>query len=415
MLARDKNMPTYLHGLTVGETAVTVHEIETDVLIIGGGIAGPALACGLKDRGYRVILVERSNEPLDTARGDHLQPFSCEILDRWNVLDRFLEAGAEKRLGTRWYSHRGEELLNVKLDDLPIPHPYGIYLNHERINELFLKSAQDNPQFSLMKPAKYVDIIDSNGFPVFVLEHDGEVYHIDAKLVVGADGQTSTMRYLFSIESQLHRYDALFMILWAERHTVDSRNELLAYITHKGVVSFVPRTGGKWKIGLPIRKSEVSAWRESTISDRAMWIEERIPKIVGLKTHFVGFYQPVMLSTKRWVWGNMVLIGDSCHAMHPGQSQGMNVALRCIDRLIEHLPAPGNMGLDEVTAALQAYEANTRLAVDSILEANHQRGLAMDRLEPEECLAQESVYRSVQSDPDALIGYRMRAAGYPIR
>ncbi|HIG35614.1 MAG TPA: FAD-dependent oxidoreductase, partial [Gammaproteobacteria bacterium] len=54
--------------------------INTDILIIGGGVAGSALACGLRRKGYRVVLIEKSNKPQDTARGDHLQPYVCEIL-----------------------------------------------------------------------------------------------------------------------------------------------------------------------------------------------------------------------------------------------------------------------------------------------------------------------------------------------
>jgi len=67
--------------------------LDTDILIIGGGVAGSAMACSLKNKGYKVILVEKSDKPQDTARGDHIQPSVCEILERWNVLNDFIEAG----------------------------------------------------------------------------------------------------------------------------------------------------------------------------------------------------------------------------------------------------------------------------------------------------------------------------------
>ena len=47
---------------------------DFDVAIVGGGIAGPAMACALAPTGLRVLLIERSSEALDTERGDHLQP-----------------------------------------------------------------------------------------------------------------------------------------------------------------------------------------------------------------------------------------------------------------------------------------------------------------------------------------------------
>ena len=36
-----------------------MNNIEADILIIGGGVAGSAMACGLRNRGYKVILVEK--------------------------------------------------------------------------------------------------------------------------------------------------------------------------------------------------------------------------------------------------------------------------------------------------------------------------------------------------------------------
>ena len=45
-----------------------MNNIEVDIMIIGGGVAGSAMACGLRNRGYKVILVEKSDKPKDTAR-----------------------------------------------------------------------------------------------------------------------------------------------------------------------------------------------------------------------------------------------------------------------------------------------------------------------------------------------------------
>ena len=72
-------------------------KIDTDILIIGGGVAGSAAAYALSNSGYQVTLIEKSEKPQDTARGDHLQPAVCEILDNWNLLDDFFLNGAKKR------------------------------------------------------------------------------------------------------------------------------------------------------------------------------------------------------------------------------------------------------------------------------------------------------------------------------
>jgi 2-polyprenyl-6-methoxyphenol hydroxylase-like FAD-dependent oxidoreductase len=69
---------------------MTVLKERVDVLIVGGGIAGAALACALSDTGLSILLIDRSDRPLDTARGDHLQPRTLEILREWGILDHMV-------------------------------------------------------------------------------------------------------------------------------------------------------------------------------------------------------------------------------------------------------------------------------------------------------------------------------------
>ena len=98
--------------------------IETDVLIIGGGVAGSAMACSLTGKGYKITLLEKSDKPQDTARGDHIQPYVCDILNRWGVLNSFFEAGAKKRSGSLWFDESGKFLMDANVSKLDIPQPF---------------------------------------------------------------------------------------------------------------------------------------------------------------------------------------------------------------------------------------------------------------------------------------------------
>ena len=82
---------------------------QVDVAIIGAGIAGSALATALTSHGFSVRLIDRSDQPLDTARGDHIQPAMAPVLSRWGIWDSLLRAGGEKRFGTRWFDSSHEQ------------------------------------------------------------------------------------------------------------------------------------------------------------------------------------------------------------------------------------------------------------------------------------------------------------------
>lgn len=65
--------------------------------------------------------------------------------------------------------------------------------------------------------------------------------------------------------------------------------------------------------------------------------------------------------------------------MHPAQSQGMNISIRCADALTAALVATP----DDPAEALAGYERTTRPAIDPVLDANHQAGSLFDTTAPE--------------------------------
>ena len=258
---------------------------EYDLAIVGGGIAGPALAAALADTALRVALIERSADPLDTARGDHLQPVTCEFLDRWGLLDLMLAKGAEKRLGSRWQMPNGELVMDAPVDDLPIPHPYFLYLNHERISEAFLERAADNPHFSLLRPAR-ASVIENGAGPgihSLAVNHDGRQSGISARCIALADGRSSRARRMLGIDAQIHDYENPLLILFARRSFDDPRNEVQVFLTRTGVVSVVPRIGDSWKIGFPVAARELAAWTGADTGTLARRLVELVPAIAGIE------------------------------------------------------------------------------------------------------------------------------------
>lgn len=60
--------------------------IETQVIIVGAGVAGGTLACALAHRGIHSIVFERRQSSGDRNRGDGMQPRSLEIMETWGFL-----------------------------------------------------------------------------------------------------------------------------------------------------------------------------------------------------------------------------------------------------------------------------------------------------------------------------------------
>ncbi len=392
------------------------NDIDTDVLIIGGGIAGPALACALIKTGLSVTMIERSSGDLDTARGDHLQPYTLELLQQWGVLDRFVAAGAEKRRGTRWLNAAGDVLLDARIDTLPLPYPYFLYLNHELISIELLKAAEACPRFRMIRPVKrWSHRQDAKGRHEITIEQQGsQVLTVRADLLVGADGTRSPVRKLMGVNAHTHRYERPIAVLFAQMINAAPGNSLDAWLSQTGIVAVIPRTGGGCKLGLPMKPSEVRSWRDADAGSLSGRMERLLPGLALEDIRYSSVYPPVYLEADRWVKGAMVLIGDACHAMHPARSQGMNTAMRCVAKLVDHLPVNGGrLDRSELPRALEAFERSTRPLIDRILAENHRAGLQMDSSSEVAQDAFAESLRTIARDPSALMAYGMRSAGYP--
>ncbi|MEM9655842.1 MAG: NAD(P)/FAD-dependent oxidoreductase [Actinomycetota bacterium] len=299
-------------------------------MIVGGGIAGPALA----PHELRVGLIERDPGPLDTARGDHLQLKAVEILDNWGALDTIVDLGAEQRQGTIWYDHGGEPLVRAMLHETGLPHPYFLYLNHELINQALLTAAARNPNFVIYRPVTGWELTHSSDTQISVEISTGNGIETAATAVlVGADGQNSRVRNVVGIEAEIDRYQRPISILFAPYTEAPEANSLTAYIGEEGIVALVPRTGGICKVGIATDPDDLTNWRKldgPALRQRLEAIAGSLP--IGEPEH-IGTYPPVRVTANHWVKDNVVLLGDACHAMHPAQSQGMNVSIRCADAL----------------------------------------------------------------------------------
>jgi 2-polyprenyl-6-methoxyphenol hydroxylase-like FAD-dependent oxidoreductase len=399
--------------MTHDPTATTT--LDCDLAIVGGGIAGPALAAALADDGFRIVLIERSSEPLDTARGDHLQPVTCESLERWGVLEMMMVRGAERRLGARWQTPGGQVVLEVRVDNLPIPHPYFLYLNHELISEVLLARAAQNSGFTILRPgtARIVrDGIASGQHGLSVDHADGRTA-VNARCIAIADGRASRSRKALDIETRSHNYENPLLVLFAPRTFDDPRNDVYVFLTSSGFISVVPRTGGQWKIGFPLARAALNDWTNSTPAELGRRLANLVPALDGIAPRVAGVYPVAMVNASRWTDGNCVLLGDACHALHPGRSQGMNVALRGVASLAERLRDGGfPAATGSVPALLAEFEAQHRPPIEARLEDNHARGLEMDRMDAAGVERTGAALALVATSPEKIHRYCMDAAGY---
>ena len=391
-------------------------DINTEVLIIGGGVAGSAAACALSKKGYEVLLLEKSEKPQDTARGDHLQPAVCEILGNWDVLDRFFKRGAKKRAGSLWFDEDANFLMDANVSMLDIPEPYFMFMNHEDISGVFVSAAEENQNFSFMCPiVSCVHIETNDEESVFEIKSkDGVIKTVATKMIMIADGVASNMGRYFKFERTSFRYERALAVLFSDEYEADDFNNLRTYLTDRGIVTMIPRAKGGCKIGLTINRDEIKSWKKMSPEEYQDFIGQLVPTYKNLKMYSAGIYPPSMIIAENWSKENIVLIGDACHGLHPGRSQGMNTTIKCVDHLIGLLPSKESFEKKSVAKSLEQYQKEMKSNINQLLEANHSMGLSMDSFDRRSKIDEIEKFKILEENKEAGHNYRMKSAGYGV-
>src|ERR687884_1919049 len=68
--------------------------LDADVIVVGGAVAGAALANALGSRGVSTLIVEKVSREVHSTRGDLLHPPTLRLLDGWGVLQALHADGA---------------------------------------------------------------------------------------------------------------------------------------------------------------------------------------------------------------------------------------------------------------------------------------------------------------------------------
>ena len=166
-----------------------------DVLVVGAGPTGTALAIDLARRGLNIRIVDKAAHAFDGSRAKGLQPRTLEVLDDLGALDDIVAGGGEyPLLGI----HLGPVTLPWRMirksrptEDVPYPNTWLIpqfrtdRALHDRLAALGHRPAFDRELVELTQ--------DDTAVTALLAGPEG-MEKVTARYVVGADGGASAVR-----------------------------------------------------------------------------------------------------------------------------------------------------------------------------------------------------------------------------
>ncbi|MGH3528774.1 MAG: NAD(P)/FAD-dependent oxidoreductase, partial [Pseudonocardiaceae bacterium] len=175
---------------------------STDVVVVGGGIAGSSLATVLARDGYQVVVLERQTTYRDKVRGEWMACWGVAELLRLDLEKALLDAGGCYVTQVVPYDEVTDptqaEAAIPPLDQM-LPGVAGaLDIGHPEACEALTQSAAEAGA-TVVRGIGDVEI-EPGEAPVVCYKHDDVVHELRCRLVVGADGRKSTVRHQLGID-----------------------------------------------------------------------------------------------------------------------------------------------------------------------------------------------------------------------
>ncbi|MCP5278123.1 MAG: FAD-dependent monooxygenase [Thiobacillus sp.] len=336
---------------------------SADIVILGGGLNGAALAAALRHSPYSVALVEpRPPAEPDEAWDSRIYAYSpgnvewLKSLGAWNEPVR---AQAVHRMRIH-----GDTDGRLTFDALDAGLPELAWIaENDRLQWSLWQSWQDSPHLQVIAMSPQSVSWGRGAADGHVLHFaDGSV--LKARLLVAADGANSWLRQQAGIGFDLEDYEHIGVVanFGTER---PHRGSAYQWFRPDGVLAYLPLPGNRISIVWSTPPDHAAELQAMTPAELAVIVTEAGGHVLGKLTNITpaaGF--PLKRRrAKEWVRPGLVLLGDAAHTVHPLAGQGVNLGFRDSRLLAAMLASGGDPG--EISR-LTAYASRRREDVVSM-------------------------------------------------
>ena len=174
-----------------------------EVVIIGGGIGGSALATALAQAGIATTILEKSTVHIDHVRGEWIAPWGVAETKRLGLYDLLIKVGGHHLKRHIPYgddidiaSAESQTLDLTAFEAMGLPPP--LCMRHPEMCDL-LNAEATSRGAAMLRGVTDVAVTPGDA-PVVRFRHEGLAFEYSPRIVIGADGRNSIVRGQAGIE-----------------------------------------------------------------------------------------------------------------------------------------------------------------------------------------------------------------------
>ncbi|WP_460273112.1 FAD-dependent monooxygenase [Celeribacter sp. ULVN23_4] len=324
---------------------------KSDLIIVGGGLNGPALALASANAGLTVTLIDSLPKDMRTSdtfdgRGYALSLGSYKLMKAIGIWDT-VSGHAQPILDVKVTDGKpGEgpapfmlEFRDGEIDESPM----GYMVEDRYLRKAFLDALDAQPKITQIEGQVVAQSVDLHGAKVVL--SDGT--EIAGKLIVGCDGRKSGTAERAGIKRTGWGYGQTALVC-AISHELPHNGAAHQYFLPSGPLAILPLPGNQSSI--------VWTEKDKLAADIQALSDEDY--LAVLRPRFGDFLGEISLAGKRFTYPlnitlanaltapRVALVGDAAHGMHPISGQGLNAGLKDVGALTEVLVDAHRRGED---------------------------------------------------------------------
>jgi len=350
---------------------------EFDVIVVGGGMVGAAIACGLGGSALKVAVIE-AQAPLPFApeqahdlRVSALSIASRKILESVGAWDGVVARRYCPFRRMRVWENSGDTMF----DSGDIRFPELGYIVENRVTQLaLLERLADFENVSVLMP-QAIDKILYDGCSSRLQLTDGVELH--ARLLVAADGGHSKVRQAVGLGVTSWDYNQHALVLYVETDYPQQDITWQRFVP-SGPQAFLPLTGNFASLVWYHSPDEVRRLKALPFDALQQELTAAFPECLGniKRIVAVGSFPLRRQHAQHYVKPGVALAGDAAHMINPLAGQGVNIGLLDAAALAEVLVDAVHAGRDIAdVSVLKRYEAmrrNENLKMMTVMDVFYQ-------------------------------------------
>jgi 2-polyprenyl-6-methoxyphenol hydroxylase-like FAD-dependent oxidoreductase len=304
---------------------------DYDIVTVGGGIGGSAIAKAMAEHGHKVLVLERETSFKDRVRGEWMAPWGADETKKLGLYDDLIAAGGYP--APKFAAFAGPAPMPVR--DFTVDcalKAAALTMYHPAMQEAVLAAAAKAG--AEVKRGVKVSNVTPGKEPSVSFEADGGTQTSSARLVVGADGRNSMVRKWGGFESSEEQGGNQLAGVLLENYSGSPDTSTAVFNPFMGRVVFIfPQGGGKARAYLGSRTDKADRLQGdadfrtliegSVQTGAAAALYEGVTQAGPVAT-FLGFDSWVKHPYK----DGIALVGDAAQTSDQTWGQGLSITFK---------------------------------------------------------------------------------------